>query len=79
MSPVGFSAAGALLESRPELLDALCPILGIRQLKFFRPGVPYERQREEAAGPGDSFALRAYPDNRPAAAESDDDEDDADG
>lgn len=47
-SPVTFSEAGELLEDNPEILRRLYPLLHIREMQEFQPGVEYRKQLEEA-------------------------------
>jgi RecA/RadA recombinase len=62
---VSVHEAGCILEESPAVLDALLPVLGIRQGRFFTPGMDFavERLREDVTA--DSLAYRVF--RRPAA------------
>lgn len=57
--PVPYRTAGAMLEQRPDLLEGLHRLLGVRQRKIFRPGVDYRQQMKESGErrPGTAIAL----------------------
>jgi hypothetical protein len=48
-NPVPYAVAGALLEKRPDLLDGLHKLLGVRTYTVFKPGVDYSTQLKDAA------------------------------
>lgn len=45
---VGFSKAGRMLEQRPDILNRLHALLGIRERNVFEPGVDFREQIERA-------------------------------
>jgi hypothetical protein len=47
--PQSYQTAGALLEGKPELINALHKLLGVREYTVFKPGVDYSMQLKEAA------------------------------
>lgn len=48
-SPVPWSHAGAILETKPEIFTELHKILGVREYSVFKPGVSYSEQLGAAA------------------------------
>lgn len=45
---VPYSVAGAMLETKPELIKELHKILGVREYSIFKPGVDYSQQLKDS-------------------------------
>lgn len=51
---------GCMIEERPDMLDALAPVLDLNRGRFFRAGMDYVKLSTDVDGPPDSHAVRAY-------------------
>lgn len=58
--PVSWREAGQILEQRPDVLEALYPLLGINPGYEFQPGLDYRQMEEEAAREGAKRAEKLY-------------------
>lgn len=70
-SPVSYREAGAMLETRLDLMHRLYPILGINSGSYFKPGEDYRTMEREMAEKGAQEAALLYsqaPNNMPANA-----------
>jgi RecA/RadA recombinase len=59
--PISFSRAGAMLEERPDLLNRLHALLGVRERLAFEPGKDMQLQMKDAKILADRNASRSIP------------------
>jgi len=66
---VSLHEAGCMLEERPDILEALYPILSIKQGRFYRPGMDFRAALADTDAAPDSQTLRTF--RRPIAGDLD--------